>query len=73
MLKENAEERNIMIMAACPGLMDTEASRPWFTDMSMAKSPDDAADDVIWLATQPKWNSELYGNLIQYRRIIRWM
>lgn len=72
MLEQNAKERNIMILAACPGLMDTEASRPWFKDMSKAKLPDDAANDLIWLISQNEWDKEKYGTLVQYRKIIPW-
>ena len=37
----------ILIYAVCPGLMDTEASRPWFDDMSGAKKPDEAAQPIV--------------------------
>jgi carbonyl reductase 1 len=36
----------------------------------MARTPDAAAADVIWLATLPQGATEPYGELIQYRRII---
>jgi hypothetical protein len=29
-----------LIAAVCPGLIDTAASRPWFTDMSPHSLPD---------------------------------
>ncbi len=32
-----------LIAALCPGLIDTDASRPWFADMSDAQTPDQAA------------------------------
>jgi NAD(P)-dependent dehydrogenase (short-subunit alcohol dehydrogenase family) len=69
---QNAKERNIMILAVCPGLMDTEASRPWFKDMSKARLPDDAADDLIWLISQKEWDKERFGTLVQYRKVISW-
>jgi carbonyl reductase 1 len=69
-MREEAQRRDIIINAACPGLVDTDASRPWFTDMSMAQSPDQAAADVIWLATLPAGSSAPYGELVQHRRII---
>jgi carbonyl reductase 1 len=72
MIVQNAKERNIMISAVCPGLMDTEASRPWFKDMSKAKLPDDAADDLIWLVSQREWDQERFGALVQYRKVIPW-
>jgi carbonyl reductase 1 len=70
MMKEEAERRDILINAACPGLVDTDASRPWFDDMSSAQSPTQAAIDVLWLATLPLGTKEPYGELIQHREII---
>ena len=32
-----------LVMALCPGLIDTDASRPWFADMSQAQTPAEAA------------------------------
>jgi hypothetical protein len=34
-----------LVAAVCPGLVDTEASRPWFEGMSGAQSPEQAAPD----------------------------
>jgi len=48
-----AGRRGILINAVCPGLVDTDASRPWFKDMSTAQSPAQAAVDVLWLAMLP--------------------
>lgn len=69
-MREQAAEKNILINAVCPGLVDTDASRPWFDDMSHAQSPDEAAVDVIWLATLPPSANAPYGELVQKRRII---
>ncbi len=69
-MQSEAEKRNILINAVCPGLMDTEASRPWFQDMSAAKQPADAAGDVVWLATLPAGTREPYGELVQYRKVL---
>ena len=52
--------------------MDTDASRPWFKDMSSAKQPDEASEDLIWLAELKEWNEERYGVLMQYRKLIPW-
>lgn len=68
--REEARSRGILINAACPGLIDTEASRPWFQDMSQAQSPDEAAADVLWLATLPAGATEPYGELVQHRAIL---
>lgn len=70
--EQGAKKRNIFIAAACPGLMDTDASRPWFKDMSQAKQPDDAATDLLWIVSQHERNEKQYGQLIQYRKIISW-
>jgi NAD(P)-dependent dehydrogenase (short-subunit alcohol dehydrogenase family) len=64
--------RGILINTACPGLVDTDASRPWFDDMSKAASPDEAARDLIWLATLPPATVEPYGELIRNRRPLPW-
>jgi carbonyl reductase 1 len=65
-----AAQRDILVNAACPGLVDTDASRPWFDDMSRARSPEEAATDVIWLATLPAGTREPYGELVQYRTLL---
>ena len=69
-LADDAARRDILVNAACPGLVDTDASRPWFDDMSGALSPDDAAADVLWLATLPSGTREPYGELVQHRKVI---
>ncbi len=72
LMREEASRRGILINAACPGLVDTDASRPWFDDMSSAQSPAQAALDVIWLATLPSGTSTPYGELLQHRRPLAW-
>jgi len=58
-----AARRGLLINAACPGLSDTDASRPWFSDMSQAQS----AVDVLRLGTLPAAATEPYGQLVQHR------
>lgn len=70
MMCDTAERRDIVINAVCPGLVDTDASRPWFADMSSAQSPDQAAEGVVWLATLPAGTRTPYGELVQHRQII---
>lgn len=60
----------IAVNAACPGLIDTAASRDWFEDLSSAQSPAEAAGDVVWLATLPPDKPEPYGKLVQWRRAL---
>ena len=69
-LAGEAVRRDILVNAACPGLVDTAASRPWFDDMSAALSPDDAATDVLWLATLPAGTRQPYGELVQHRTVL---
>jgi len=72
LMREEASRRGILINAVCPGLVDTEASRPWFDDMSSVQSPAQAAVDVVWLATLPPRTDTPYGELVQHRRILPW-
>lgn len=69
--REQAMRDGQLIVAVCPGLVDTRASRPWFTDMSHAQSPVQAAIDVVKLATGPI-EPQMYGELVQHRRILPW-
>ena len=38
--------------------------------MSGALPPDEAATDVLWLATLPADSREPYGELVQYRKVL---
>jgi carbonyl reductase 1 len=60
-------EAGISVNAACPGLVDTAAARPWFDDMSSAQSPSEAATVILWLALEPH---AYRGALIQHRKEI---
>jgi carbonyl reductase 1 len=72
LMRAEASRRGILINAACPGLVDTDASRPWFEDMSAAQSPALAAEDLIWLATLPPGTNGPSGELVQHREILPW-
>jgi NAD(P)-dependent dehydrogenase (short-subunit alcohol dehydrogenase family) len=63
---------NRLIMALCPGLIDTGASRPWFTDMSEAQTPAQAAAWPAELALAPAFDPAFYGELVQFGRVIPW-
>lgn len=69
---EEFRRHGILVNAACPGLVDTEASRPWFADMSKAATPDEAAQDLVWLATLPAGSEEPYGVLVRHRKPQPW-
>jgi carbonyl reductase 1 len=73
LMRDEASRRGILINAVCPGMVDTEASRPWFADMSSAKSPAQAAVDVVWLATLPSGTETPYGELVQHRKVLPWI
>ena len=68
--REEAERGDRILAAVCPGLVNTEASRPWFSDMSQAQSPAEAAEDVSWLATVGSERRDLHGELVQHRRVL---
>ncbi|MBD0864694.1 MAG: SDR family NAD(P)-dependent oxidoreductase [Rhodobacteraceae bacterium] len=65
--------KGMLINAVCPGLMDTEASRPWFDDMSGALSTDDAAVPIVDLLLTPEDMSGPNGKLIQYGKVLPWV
>jgi carbonyl reductase 1 len=64
-----------LIAALCPGLIDTDASRPWFPDMSAAQTPTQAAAWPVQLALDPMTTDTLaafYGELVQFGKVIPW-
>jgi NAD(P)-dependent dehydrogenase (short-subunit alcohol dehydrogenase family) len=63
---------NKLIMALCPGLIDTDASRPWFEDMSSAQTPAQAASWPVELALAPSFDPAFYGELVQFGRVLPW-
>jgi len=56
----------------CPGLIDTEASRPWFDDMSDAQSPAQAAVAPLDLALDSDVDPRFDGELVQFGKVIPW-
>jgi carbonyl reductase 1 len=61
-----------LVAAVCPGLIDTGASRPWFTDMSGAQTPAQAATAVLDLILAAPPDPSQYGELIQFGRVLSW-
>jgi NAD(P)-dependent dehydrogenase (short-subunit alcohol dehydrogenase family) len=61
-----------LLMALCPGLIDTDASRPWFDDMSAAQTPARAASWPVELALAPEFDPAFYGELVQFGKILPW-
>lgn len=65
-------QRGILLMALCPGLIDTDASRPWFADMSVAQTPHDAATWPVELAVSDHFDPAYYGELVQFGTVLPW-
>ena len=64
--------RDVLLMALCPGLIDTAASRPWFADMSAAQTPDEAAAWPVELALAADFDPAYYGELVQFGAVVPW-
>ena len=63
---------NKLIASLCPGLIDTDASRPWFEDMSEAQTPAQAAVWPVELVLGPAFNPAFYGELVQFGKVLPW-
>jgi carbonyl reductase 1 len=61
-----------LVAAICPGLVDTEASRPWFEDMSQAQTTAEAAVAPLRLALDPAPDRGFHGELVQFGRVLPW-
>ena len=61
-----------LVMALCPGLIDTDASRPWFEDFSQAQTPAEAASWPVELALSDRFDPAFYGELVQFGRVLPW-
>jgi carbonyl reductase 1 len=64
--------QNKLIMALCPGLIDTDASRPWFNDMSNAQTPTQAASWPLDLVLGSTFDPAFYGELVQFGKVLPW-
>ena len=67
---DHAERR--LVMALCPGLIDTDASRPWFEDMRRAQTPAEAARWPVELALASSFDAGFYGELVQFGKVLPW-
>ena len=72
LIRESRPHEGILINAVCPGLIDTEASRPWFDDMSNAQTPDEAAPTVLDLLLSPVTPDAPNGELVQFGTVLAW-
>jgi carbonyl reductase 1 len=64
-------EREILIAAVCPGMIDTGASRPWF-DMSRSQTPAQAAAALVDFALESPFDPALYGELVRFGKVLPW-
>ena len=63
---------NRLVVAVCPGLIDTDASRPWFADMSSAQTPAQAAVWPVELALGATFDPAYHGELVQFGTVLPW-
>jgi NAD(P)-dependent dehydrogenase (short-subunit alcohol dehydrogenase family) len=61
-----------LVAAVCPGLIDTDASRPWFADMSAAQTPAQAASAVLDLVLAERVDPAFYGELVRFGKALPW-
>ena len=61
-----------LVAALCPGLIDTDASRSWFADMSAAQTPAEAAAWPVELALGTTFDPAFHGELVQFGRVVPW-
>jgi carbonyl reductase 1 len=61
-----------LVAALCPGLIDTDASRPWFADMSQAQTAAQAAAWPVELVLGERFDPAFYGELVQFGAVIPW-
>jgi hypothetical protein len=63
---------NKLITALHSGLIDTDASRPWFTDMTNAQTPAQATSWPLELALGSRLDPVFYGELVQFDKVLPW-
>ncbi len=66
---------NLIVNASCPGWTITDATKSYLEEKgefggNKAKKPDEAAVDVLYLATIPSGTLEPNGKLVQYRKVL---
>ncbi len=71
---ERADRKpGLLINAACPGLTLTDATASLMDNVfrgRSAQTPEQAAEHLLWLVTQPQGAAEPYGELVQTRRVL---
>ena len=59
-------------MALCPGLIDTDASRPWFADMSGPRPRRRRRPGPSNSPSPTRFDAGLYGELVQFGNVLPW-
>ena len=59
-------------MTLCPRLSDTDASRPWFDDLSAAQTPAEAAVGPLQPALSETFAPAVYRELVQFGTVLPW-
>ncbi len=59
-----------LLMALCPGLIDTDASRPWFDDMSPPRPRPKPRPGPSSSALAPGFDPAFYGELVQFGNVL---
>jgi carbonyl reductase 1 len=65
-------DEGTLVASLCPGLIDTDASRPWFEDMSTAQTTAEAAVWPVELALEKPDVAAWHGELVQFGRVLPW-
>ncbi|MCT4613731.1 MAG: SDR family NAD(P)-dependent oxidoreductase [Marinifilaceae bacterium] len=68
--RAHKENPNTNIFSVCPGLVDTDASRPFFNNMNEAQTPYEAASHIVDLLNNNTANYA--GKLIQFGKELPW-
>lgn len=69
-MEADARRRDIMINVCCPGFVDTDTTRAVYDDLSMALSPREAAENLVWIVTRPPGERQLYGQMLFGRDVV---
>ncbi|MFG2373259.1 SDR family NAD(P)-dependent oxidoreductase [Streptomyces sp. NPDC048504] len=70
--REHDLATDTLIASVCPGMVDTDTSRPWFSDFSQAQSPAEAAAAVLDLVLTEHVDPTHYGELVRFGKALDW-
>jgi NAD(P)-dependent dehydrogenase (short-subunit alcohol dehydrogenase family) len=70
--RERDLREDTLVVSLCPGLVDTDASRPWFEDMSAARTTTEAAAWPVELVLGTPDVAAWHGELVQLGRVLPW-